>query len=49
VTFSPRFRYQLVNQAVVGSDLGKQTAHPRGRLAAPLYLRAGELGGLCHE
>jgi hypothetical protein len=38
--FSPRFRApirdQLVNQAVVGSDLGKQTAHPHRSRAPPL-------------
>jgi hypothetical protein len=53
VTFSPRFRTpirdQLVNQALVGSYVGEQATQSRGGFAPPLYLGAGELGGLGHD
>jgi hypothetical protein len=37
---------QLVNQAFVGSNVGKQAAQLRSRFATPRYLRVDELGGL---
>jgi hypothetical protein len=51
-TFSPRFgapvRDQLVNQALARGHVSEQAAKPRSRLAASLYLKIRELGGLSH-